>query len=174
MDKIEYKGEIYTRTSAKWVDDRHLVVHESLQRELNKAYLQTVDLSTYSVEELVCEGDKFRDSSSYSKAIVFYEYAAKECDLETLSYILPRISACYRKCNTPRKTIELFSDARKKYGADFITPVLLTSVAAAYCDLGEYDNALRCCKWAYARFGGEASQSLHNVFSRIKKESGLE
>ena len=45
----------------------------------------------------------------------------------------------------PRKVIDLFSETKRKYGTDFITPVLLTSVAAAYCDLKEYENALRCC-----------------------------
>ena len=74
----------------------------------------------------------------------------------------------------PRSAIELFSFAKNKYGDQFITPVLLTSVAAAYCDLGEYENALRCCKWAYKRFDAQFDASLRNVFARIKKESGLE
>ena len=73
----------------------------------------------------------------------------------------------------PRKVIDLFSETKRKYGTDFITPVLLTSVAAAYCDLKEYENALRCCKWAYKKFGG-FNPNLSNVYTRIKKESGLE
>ena len=173
MEKIEYNGEIYRRTKSKWVDSRNFNVHESLQRTLNELYIETIDFSAYSVEELVQEGDKFKDSSSYKNAIAFYEKATVDCDEVTLRYILPRITSCYRKCNMPRKVIDLFTDVKGAYGTDFITPVLLTSVAAAYCDLKEYDNALRCCKWAYKNFG-EFNSSLSNVWARIKKESGLE
>lgn len=173
MDKIEYNGEIYRRTKSKWVDSRNFNVHESLQKELNSLYLDTLDYSAYTVEELVKEGDKFKDTSSYQYAIAFYEKACAECDTVTLSYILPRITSCYRMCNMPRKVIDLFTDIKSKCGTEFITPVLLTSVAAAYCDLKEYDNAIRCCRWAYKTFG-EFNPILSNVWSRIKKESGME
>lgn len=173
MDKIEYNGEIYTRRTSKWFDSRNLVVYDTLQNILNQMYLQTCDLSKYNVEELVREGDKFKESTSYISAIKFYEKALEDCDEETHRYILPRITSCYRKCNMPRKVIELFSETKSKYGTDFITPVLLTSVAAAYCDLKEYENALKCCKWAYKTFD-KFSPNLSNVWARIKKESGLE
>ena len=174
MEKIDYNGESYRRNNSKWVDSRHLVVHETLQRTLNRLYLETLDYSAYSVEELVKEGDKFKESSSYQYAIAFYEKGVAICDEATLSYILPRITSCYRKCNMPRKVIDLFADTKNKYGTNFITPVFLTSVAAAYCDLREYENALRCCKWAYKNFGGEFNSNLSSVWARIKKESGLE
>ena len=173
MDKLEYNGEVYTRTQAQWTDSRHMVVHQALQRELNKIFSENIDYSSYTIEDLIREGDKFKKSSSYSDAIIFYEHAVDRCDLETMKLILPRISSCYRKCNMPRKTIELFSRVKGEYGTDFITPVLLTSVAAAYCDLKEYENALKCCNWAYKNFGGRASINLKNVYARIKSESGL-
>lgn len=173
MDKIEYQGIVYRRTNSKWVDDRNLIVHEALQNKLNHLFIENLDCSEYSAEELIKEGDKFKESSSYSIAISFYEKAILNCDEKTLYFVLPRITSCYRKCNMPRRVIELFSDTKKKYGTDFITPVLLTSVAAAYCDLEEYNNALKCCKWAYRRFGG-FNPNLSNVWARIKKESGLE
>jgi tetratricopeptide (TPR) repeat protein len=173
LETIEYKGEIYTRRNAKWIDSRHLVVCETLQRVLNLLYLEQLDYSQYSTRDLVVEGDKFKESSSYQSAISFYEKALEDCDEVTHQYILPRITSCYRKNNMPRKVIDLFSETKRKYGTDFITPVLLTSVAAAYCDLKEYENALRCCKWAYKTFG-EFNPNLSNVYARIKKESGLE
>ena len=173
MVKIEYNGEIYTRSNSKWADSRHHIVHDSLQNFLNQQYLKTLDYSKYSVDELVAEGDKLKESSSYSSAIHFYEKALEECDETTYKYILPRITSCYRKSNMPRKVIDLFADTKSLYGTSFITPVLLTSVAAAYCDLKEYENALRCCRWAYKTYG-KFDPNLSNVWSRIKKESGLE
>ena len=173
MDTLEYNGEVYTRRNAKWVDSRNLAVCENLQKFLNHLYLEKLDYSKYTVDELVAEGDKFKESTSYTSAIKFYEKALEDCDEVTYKYILPRITSCYRKNHMPRKVIDLFAETKRKFGTDFITPVLLTSVAAAYCDLQEYENALRCCRWAYKTFG-KFEPSLSNVWARIKKESGLE
>lgn len=172
MVTIEYNGEIYTRRNAKWIDDRNIVVYDALQNILNHLYLQSLDYSNYTIDELVVEGDKLKESTSYSSAIYFYEKALEKCDEQTHKYILPRITSCYRKCNMPRKVIDLFTKTKKLYGANFITPVLLTSVAAAYCDLKEYENALKCCRWAYKTFG-KFDSDLSNVWRRVKKESGL-
>ncbi len=174
MDEVVYKGKKYTRSKSKWVDEDWIIVHETLQIELNQEFLKRLDLSAYGVKELIDEGDKFKQSYTYDYAVKFYEKATEICDMDTLAYILPRITSCYRRLKTPRKAIELFSLAKEKYGEEFLRPVLLTSVAAAYCDLGEYENALRCCRWAYKRFDGVFNESLANVFARIKKESGLE
>jgi tetratricopeptide (TPR) repeat protein len=135
--------------------------------------LEQLDYSQYSTSELVAEGDKLKESSSYASAISFYEKALEDCDEVTHKYILPRITSCYRKNNMPRKVIDLFTETKSKYGTSFITPVLLTSVAAAYCDLKEYENAMRCCKWAYKTYG-EFNHELSAVYGRIKTESGLE
>jgi tetratricopeptide (TPR) repeat protein len=173
MEKIEYQGETYTRRNSKWANSQNFIVPEGLQKILNTIYIKNLDSSSYSVEELVKEGDRLKDSSSYITAIDFYEKALDDCDEVTYQYILPRVTLCYRKSNMPRKAVDLFSKTKSKYGSDFITPVLLTSVAAAYCDLREYENALKCCKWAYKRFG-KFDASLSNVWARITKESGLE
>lgn len=174
MDEIVYKGKKYTRNNSKWVDADNMVVHETMQITLNSFFIEGIDFSLFTIQQLIDEGDKFKNSYTYNLAIAFYEKAAERCDEELLQYILPRITSCYRQTKTPRKAIELFSYAKEKYGESFITPVLLTSVAAAYCDLKEYENAMRCCRWAYKRYGGELDSNLSNVFARIKKESGME
>ena len=174
METVTYEGRTYRRVNARWVDSSNFIVNETLQRELNHLYLETLDYTSFSVEELIEEGDKLRDGSSYRQAIIFYEKATADCDESTLKFVLPRITSCYRKCNMPRSVIDLFTTLKRRFGEGFITPVLLTSVAAAYCDLQEYDNALRCCKWAYKNFGGKSDPNLIHVWARIKKESGLE
>ena len=107
MDTLEYNGEIYMRRNAKWVDSRNLVVFDSLQKILNQLHLEKFDYSRYTINELVAEGDKFKESTSYISAIKFYEKALEDCDEVTHKYILPRITSCYRKGNMPRKVIEL-------------------------------------------------------------------
>lgn len=173
MDQIEYQGKKYKRVGNKWTDSSNCVVPEGLQRDLNFAYLQSHDISDMSVKELIAEGDKFKDSTSYFYAIRCYERAAEICSKRTLQFLLPRLSSCYRKKKTPQKTVEMFAMAKSKYGEDFITPVLLTTVAAAYCDLKEYENAMRCCKWAMKKNDGELEPALLSVYARIKKEAGI-
>ena len=146
--------------------------HRALQIELDEEYFKTLDFSRYNAWQRIQEGDKYKQGTAYRHAIVFYEHAVTVSDEKTLAYILPRITSCYRHMHTPQKAIELFSFAKNKYGEDFITPVLLTSVAAAYCDLYEYENAMRCCRWAFSRFGGERHDELWNVYARIQKETG--
>ena len=36
--EVVYKGKTYTRNNSKWVDKDCMVVHETLQRELNQIY----------------------------------------------------------------------------------------------------------------------------------------
>ena len=174
MEQIVYEGESYRRVNSKWVDSSNLVACESIQKILNRRYLETLDVSSYSIEELVAEGDRLKESTSYQAAITFYEKAAESCDEQTLAYILPRITACYRKCNMARSAIDLFSFAKSRYGSAMMSHALLTSAAAAYCDLKEYENALRCCRRAYKHLNGQYNSNLSAVWGRIKKESGLE
>lgn len=125
-----------------------------------------------SADELTAEGDKMRDSASYSAAVKYYEMA---CDadftLSRLSYILPRISSCYRMARRPELAIKLFADASRRLGREIMTHELLTTAAAAYCDLGEYDNARKCCNRAYAKLDGRATDELSTVYRRIDRES---
>lgn len=174
MPEITYQNKRYRRVGAKWVDASYMVVHESLQQILNDLYIETVDFSAYSIEALIEEGDKFKESGSHRAAIAFYEKAVYECDIETIRYVLPRITACYRRAHMAEKAIDLFVFAKAKFGRAYLSSALLTSVAAAYCDLLEYENALKCCKRAYAMGDGRHDPELYAVFGRIKKESGLE
>lgn len=174
MQELIYQGKKYTRNRAKWTDSNHMTVHETLQAELNKKYAENLNFSALDTKTLVEEGDKCKEGETYDVAVAFYEEAVKSADEITLQYVLPRITSCYRRMNTPRKAVKLFTIAKEKYGEEFLTPVLLTSVAAAYCDLQEYENALRCCKWAYKRYNGEPPPELYNVFLRIKNESETE
>ena len=171
MDRLEYEGKTYLRSGRLWTDMQHMAVNETLQQALNYAYLETIDLTRLTLEELIAQGDKCKESGSNGLAIRFYEAAAKEADERTLSSILPRFTSCYRKQGLPQKAIDLLHFAKEKFGSSIISSVLLTSAAAAYCDLKEYENARICCNRAYAMLGGHASGELSAVFGRIRKES---
>lgn len=172
-DICEYNGKVYTRKNLKWVDKDHFVVPTYLQHILNTLSFDE-DMSALSYTEVVKEGDRYKASESYTLAVKYYEAAiSKTENISGISVVLPRITSCYRKIGTPRKAIELLSKTKAEHGEDFINSVLLTSVAAAYCDLGEPENALRCCRWAYKNLKVKSSKAesleLSNVFIRAKK-----
>ena len=169
MESLEYNGKMYFRYTNKWVDGNNMVVHLSLQHELNGLYANSLDLSGMSPQELVNEGDKYKKDESYLLAIRFYEEALDSCDKKTFKYILPRISSCYRKAHSPQKAIDLFAKTKKIFGVEMLTPVLLTTAAAAYCDLCEFENAENCARRAYALCNGNCSDELVSVLARIKK-----
>ena len=87
-------------------------------------------------------------------------------------HIISSTADDYRKLSKPAKVIELLSDVKVAFGEGIINEALLTSAAAAYCDLGEPENAIRCCKWGYRVLRSkteEYSDELSNVFARAKK-----
>lgn len=169
MDVLVFEGQTYTRRNEKWVDSRNLIVPEGIQKDLNREYAKQLDPATLSVEECVAHGDRFKNSSSTSLALKFYEEAAKRADRNTMAYILPRMTSCYRKNGMPQKAIDILEYASKTFGKDMVTPVLLTSVAGAYCDLGDYTRAKKCCERAWAQSSGKRSEELSLVYKRIQK-----
>lgn len=169
---ILYNNAIYYRQHRRWIDMRGITVHEILQQKLNNEYINSIDIESLPVKKIIVIGDNMKKSASPLLAIKCYEYAAFRCDKKALIYILPRITSCYRQCNMAKKAIELFKFAKEEYGEDMLTPALLTSAAAAYCDIKEYENALKCCKRAYAT-GGKKNEELSLVYKRIKAESNL-
>lgn len=171
MDVIEYNGKMYKRYDSKWCDENTFVVHETLQCELNHEFIKTLDISSMSVREMITEGDKFKKSASYDFAIKYYKAASVICDKKTMSYILPRLSSCYRNAHLPSKAIEPLSSAKARFGKDIITEALLTSAAAAYCDMYEFEKAKKCCDIACAKAKGRVSYELRLVYERIKKET---
>ncbi len=49
-----------------------------------------------------------------------------------------------------------------------MSPTLLTSIAAAYCDIGDVEEARRMANSARAMQGGNSSKELISVYARIK------
>ncbi len=171
--ELEYNGKIYTRNNAKWVDADSLTVSQSLQIILDSLAYKESDVEFLSYSEAKAAGDRYKQAENYHLAIKLYERALKIADHPSrVSFLLPRMTACYRKLNKPRKVIDLLGDAKCKYGEEIISEALLTSAAAAFCDLGEPENAIRCCKWGYRvlkKAEHEKSSELSLVFTRANK-----
>ncbi len=62
--------------------------------------------------------------------------------------------------------------AKKKFGNAIISPALLTSVAAAFCDIDEYEKkAKKHCDRAFAMTNGKGAGELSSVYQRFKSKT---
>ena len=167
--KITYKGNTYSRRKGQWSDADNYIVPTTLQRELNAYYASLLDLESMSLTDIIKEADKLKDTGSNNAAVKLYNYVLDRCDRSTCTYILPRITSCLRKQGKSREAITLFSVSKRKYGLSFLNNALLVSVAGAYCDVCEYENARTCCNLAFSN--GDRSEFLKMVYRRIDKET---
>lgn len=171
--KVVYNGKEYTKYGNKWVDSRCCVAPDSVQRELNNQLFSEIDLDSLSANELVSAGDSYKESNTHNLAIKCYEKALEKCNDRTVRYILPKLTSCLRKQGKATEVILIFTKMKAKWGNKMLSPAALTSIAAAYCDISEYDKAKKCCNRAYAMSQGNSSGELKAVYGRIKKESEL-
>ena len=168
-DQIEYKGQTYNRRNGMWFDKNYMRVAH-LEQTLNKLYVQKNPIGDKTPEELIREGDSYKKSAYYHLAIKYYEEALKKPTLENCQYVLPRITSCYRRQGLSKRAIDLFERAQEVFGRDIHTAPLFTSVAAACCDIQDYEKAKKYANKAFS-INGWASAELKAVYGRIRKET---
>lgn len=169
-DEIEYDGKMYYKRNGKWYDENYCETPIALQNKLNSTYNESINYNNMNYLRIIEIADGFKKSNSFIMAIKTYEKAMEKTNkVEHIKYILPRITSCYRKNNQASKAIELYTKVCKMYGYDILNEVLLTSIAAAYCDLEQFDNAKKCADRAYAIAKGNYSEELKLVYKRINK-----
>lgn len=124
-------------------------------------------------ELFLIKGDEAYKKDDYGKAAIFYEDAFKLVTNENKNKfkpVLPMIGRCYRQIGSPDSVIDLATEAKKKFGKDFITPVFLTTIAAAYIDLNERTKARKCINEAIKLGNGKISGPLQAVIDRLEKQ----
>lgn len=77
------------------------------------------------------------------------------------------IISVLRKSNRSQEAIQFWENYKSGGGRD--TAVILTTLGAAYLDLGDGLEADRCARRAYGMSGGRASGPLQNLFNAINK-----
>ena len=175
MDKIEINGEIYYIENGKVYDSHYLEVPFGEKKSIAKKYYEERIGSGISIEDDIRLAKDIKESGNYALAIkacriLIRKIEAGQGNSKNLSCVLSVLSSSYRLNGLPEKSIQLASEYKNKA---FLSPMLLTSVAAAYCDLGDYKSAKKCADYAYAMQGGGIgyNNELSLVYNRIKKET---
>ena len=173
MVTMEFEGRKYKRYNGNWIDSDYVIAPLIVQEALDKRYAKSLSLEQFSVKELVALADDFKNNESYLLAEKHYREALSRPNIEwnDRKYIYPRLTSCLRLLDRPQEAVDLYWKIKKKYGNTMMTDGLLTSVAAAYCDLKQYDEARKRANQAHAMVNGKSSPELISVYARIKKQT---
>lgn len=167
---MEYKGKEYYFSDGVWVDSFGKLASRKAQESLYGKYLDAIDMSSGSFDELIEFGDIYKQINRHEKALELYLRAYDmESDITKIKGLFSRLSSCYRALNKPEDAISLYNLVKEKYGNKVISNPFKISVAYAYCDMKDYEMAKQLADWAFASSGGFSNAA--NVYERIRRET---
>ena len=167
--KIILDDEEYALIKGKWYDSHLIEAPQNIAITLANQMLQE-NIGDFSNDDLEKFLMGFKDQGLISQALqisdVLYERYMNTDDMYKIRWLLPVTTSLLRMSHAPQRAIDLYTSQTEKFGNAAISPQLLTSIGAAYCDIFDYANAKRLCDWAY-KWGGP-SYELDRVYDRIK------
>lgn len=175
MEKIIYQGETFYYLNGRIYDGSFIEIPKIVSRPILNEYLKNVDYSGYGENELLKYIKELKIAELYSTCQTAVSFGLNKFtdSVDYYSTVFPIITSCYRALGQPQKAIDFWMENRSLFWCCLSTP-LLTSLAAAYCDVGDYVSAKGCADRAYALQGGGKGYNteLSPVYGRIKKEGG--
>lgn len=172
MEKYTIDGEEYIYNNGKWLTSNYTSVPIGLLSKLNKLLTSKEDLENKSFAELMEIADGAKKSNNNSLATKALNIALKGADAKQIHSLLPRLTSLYRLNGQPEKAIGISCEYMEKYGKTVMSSALFTSLAAAYCDIGDYRETKHYADRAYAMDNGKCSGELAGVYGRLRKELG--
>lgn len=164
IKSVEYKGKTYTRRNKMWVNKYGEVINETAQRKLDEIVFESINVEDLSYDEALEFGDEFKGSGSFDMALELYKRALNSATFEAAKYILPRVTSSLRGMKKSDVALELYVELNELYGESIVDNVLLTSVAAAYCDRSMFDDARRCVEKALEMSNGVPHYYIESDF----------
>lgn|SRR5574344_945926 len=172
MEQFDYKDNTYYFVNGKFTDEHFITLNVSDTNEVAEYYCSHINYENYDRHQLYDLINQVKSSGAYFLAIKIIKYGLdKFCNNDNfLMQVLPIYSSALRLLYKPREAIAVFGKYESNIYA--LSMAFLTSIASAYCDIKDYDNALKCANRAYAMQGGSVGErtELTLVFARIKKE----
>jgi len=179
-NEITIDSIVYTHTNGQWVDKgTNLIPSQAILSKIYRHQYSATDYGSYSKPLLLRLMKEWGQNGYFSKCLDAGLYMWKVCDTKsdenTSRYILPIITSVYRKLGKPQEAISFYTKkAIPRFGKDIDSVASLTSLAAAYCDVQEYEMAKKYCNQAYAKQAGGVgyTNELSMVYNRIKSQTG--
>lgn len=174
MQKIEYNDKVYYYNNGRFMDSSFLEVDALTKNKLAEIVFSKVDYEHLTKNELLNFIKEIKNANMYgfAKNICIFCLKRYREDLYLIKSILPIITSCYRMCGQSEKAINILNEYNLTNKYESVA--FLTSLAASYCDVKDYENAMKYANRAYAKQCEEPDTSfeLSLVYKRIKKEMG--
>ena len=174
MEKFVFENQTYYINKGLVYDDSFLEVPVIESSKVLGEYFKGIDYKTLDMDGLIDYVKQLKLAKKYANCISVIEYGLLKFAISQDYYItvFPIITSCYRAMGQSQKAIEFWMSNKRIFASCLSVP-LLTSLAAAYCDVGNYELAKRCANRAYAMQGGSKNYQteLSLVYGRIKKET---
>lgn len=174
MEKINYENEVYYFSKGIIYDSSFLETPKYISQQVLKKYYSEINYQDFSEEKLLEYLKQLKTSTFYEQCLKVIDYGLNKFTKSVDFYrtVFPIITSCYRALNQPQKAIDFWMENKKIFTTCLSVP-LLTSLAAAYCDIKDYVLAKKCADKAYAIQGGGKNYQteLSLVYQRIQKET---
>lgn len=171
MQTYELEDNKYYYNNGKWLTSSFTTPPLAVVSKLNKLLINQEDFSQKTMDELLEIIDRSRASENIQLAAQAIEAALRIATLPELRSLLPRLTSNYRKIGRAKSAIEIADSYLEEYGRQLWSPALFTSLAAAYCDLDDYEKGKHLADRARSISGTEASPELVSVYKRIKQHN---
>ncbi len=176
MEKIELDGETYYYINNSFVDSSFCKVPDELQKRLSEIHFKKFDYKTYKKEELLSFLKALKESEQYVKAKEVGEFILEnnKDDQNLIKLVLPILTSVLRNLHQSALAISVAQTYTDLYKCD--SSALWTSISAAYCDVGEFSQALEFLKLAIKkqRKTREPSFEQKSLLQRIAQNLKLD
>ena len=173
MEKLIFENEEYYFNKGVVYDSSFLEVPLVVAQKVLKEYYSAIDYKEFVEDDYLNHVKHLKTSGFYAECLNVAQQGLEKFPLskDFARVVFPIITSCYRALGQSQNAIDYWKQNRSKY-SECRSAVLLTSLAAAYCDVGDYESAKRCADRAYTMQGGGKGyqNELSLVYQRIDKE----
>ena len=172
MNSFVFNNENYYHINNRFYDSSFIEVDSVMCFNLLKSYYKNFNFDLLNEAELLSLIHTAKEMGLYWVAKESSEYGLNNYkDFSFVTVVSPILSSSLRKLNKPQEAIKII----EKYNIinQMKSAPLLTSIAAAYCDLGNLVLAKKFANHASAKLyiSKQESPELAMVYKRIKTQS---
>ena len=165
LRRERYKLLHFRFKNGQWVSNNGSIPKETYQGRLSNLYEKRCKHYSHPVKELVSFARKqARNADGINTAIRTLEIATLRATSREAKGFLATLCSLYRRAGLPNAVASLYDYAVGKYGKQVETPPFLTSVSAAFMDIGDIEMADIMRNKASLLIGGDDAKLTH--FSR--------
>ncbi len=172
--EIFYQGEYFELKNDQWVSSNGSIPKDKYQSKLSNLYQKRHKHYNHPVKELALFARKQeRNAAGTNTAIRALEIAMLRANTEEAKGFLATLCSLYRRVGLSNAVVSLYEYAVDRYGKQVETPPFLTSVSAAFMDIGDIEMADIMRNKASLLRGGDDAK-LTNFAQRFDAETRLE